>query len=67
MEAAVSSVKLELPYTIIFLIYRARWIKTRSKRGGKTEYKICDPNQIQTPFIQSVFSHFTVPFLQTTK
>ena len=39
MEAAVSSVKLKLPYTIIFLISRARRIKTRSKCGGKTEYK----------------------------
>jgi hypothetical protein len=38
-EAAVSSAKLKLPYTIIFLIFRARWIKTRSKRGGETEYK----------------------------
>jgi len=39
MEAAVSSVNLKLPYTIIFLISRARWIKIRFKRGGKREYK----------------------------
>jgi hypothetical protein len=39
IEAAVSSAKLKLPYTIIFLISLATWIKTRSKRGGKTEYK----------------------------
>ena len=67
MEATVSSVNSKLPYAIIFLISRARWIKPRSKGVVKENTKICDPNQIQTTFIQPVFSHFTVPFLQITK